>query len=246
MPYCSRSCSVASPSETVHSRGIAGLTNRHPSVVETIALSPAAYGRSGFCTTHGARLMDSTPPTSTTSASPSATCREPAIAASRLEPQRRFTVVPGTEAGRPASRAAMRATLRFSSPAPLALPSTTSSTAAGSSAGVRAARPRAGRARRGRPGAPREGPAEPSNGVRTASRTKTSRAAAVMAFTLATGSTARGRAPGGPAGCPRHSPSGGVALRPVDCGEDRRERGLDDGVVQAHAPEHAVAAAHST
>ena len=49
------------------------------------------------------------------------------IAASRLEPQSRLTVVPGTLDGRPASRVAIRATLRFSSPAPFALPNTTSS-----------------------------------------------------------------------------------------------------------------------
>ena len=40
--------------------------------------------------------------------------------------------MPGTVTGRPASSEAMRATLRLSSPAPLALPSTTSSTSAGS------------------------------------------------------------------------------------------------------------------
>src|SRR5699024_12200494 len=42
----------------------------------------------------------------------------------------RVTVMAGTDSSPPASSQAMRATLRFSSPAPLALPSSTSSTAA--------------------------------------------------------------------------------------------------------------------
>ncbi len=76
-------------------------------------------GRSVLGSTHGARLMDSTPPTSTRSASPVATSREAAMAASREEPHNRFMVVPGMEVGSPASSVAMRATFRFSSPAPL-------------------------------------------------------------------------------------------------------------------------------
>ena len=40
------------------------------------------------------------------------------------EPQRRLTVAPPTDSGKPASSAAMRATLRLSSPAWLAQPST--------------------------------------------------------------------------------------------------------------------------
>ena len=55
------------------------------------------------------------------------------------EPHRRFTVTPGTSTGNPASSTAMRATSRFSSPAPLALPNTTSSIRAGSSPGLRSA-----------------------------------------------------------------------------------------------------------
>ena len=57
------------------------------------------------------------------------------IAASRLDPHSRLTVVAGTEVGSPASSTAIRATLRLSSPAPLALPSTTSSIWPWSSAG---------------------------------------------------------------------------------------------------------------
>src|SRR5215213_2015141 len=81
--------------------------------------------------------MDSTPPTSTSDASPVSIAREACIAASSEEPQRRLTVAPVTEVGRPASSTAMRATLRLSSPAPLALPNSTSSMRAGSSAGAR-------------------------------------------------------------------------------------------------------------
>jgi hypothetical protein len=86
--------------------------------------------------THGARVIDSTPPVSTTSASPDSMVRLAIIAASRLDPHSRLTVVPGTLTGRPASSAAMRPTLRFSSPAPLALPHTTSPIAAWSSRGT--------------------------------------------------------------------------------------------------------------
>ena len=53
------------------------------------------------------------------------------MAASRLDPQSRLTVEPGTVVGSPASSPAIRATLRLSSPAPLALPRTISSTCAG-------------------------------------------------------------------------------------------------------------------
>ena len=72
---------------------------------------------SGFCKMKGARLMPSTPPAMTTSASPQRTIREPCKIASPPEPQRRLTVTPGTETGKPASNSAIRATLRLSSPA---------------------------------------------------------------------------------------------------------------------------------
>ena len=53
------------------------------------------------------------------------------LMACRPEPHNRLTVWPGTLTGKPASSAAMRATLRLSSPAPLALPRTTSSISSG-------------------------------------------------------------------------------------------------------------------
>ena len=55
-------------------------------------------------------------PRSCRSASPDLIAREAMLSASRLEPQRRFTVEPGTSLGNPASSSAMRATLRLSSP----------------------------------------------------------------------------------------------------------------------------------
>ncbi len=87
--------------------------------------------------THGARDIDSAPPISISSASPVLICREAMIAASSEDPQSRLTVVPGIETGSPASRVPIRATLRFSSPAPFALPNTTSSIRSTSSSGAR-------------------------------------------------------------------------------------------------------------
>ena len=98
-----RSCSLASPSETVHSAGIRSLTSRQPSVVETAVTLPAGNARDGLGSTHGARVIDSTPPVSTTSASPDSMVRDPMIAASSDEPQSRLTVVAGTDTGSPAS-----------------------------------------------------------------------------------------------------------------------------------------------
>ena len=132
MLWIPASFSVLSPSEIVHWSGISGLTIRQPSVVECIVCAPAGKPFSGLSTTHGARLIDSTPPTSTRSASPVSTARLACIAASRLEPHRRLIVVPGVVVGSPASSAAIRATLRLSSPAPLALPNITSSIRSGS------------------------------------------------------------------------------------------------------------------
>ena len=127
---------MASPSDTVHSAGIRSLTSRQPRVVETAVTLPAGYARDGLGSTHGARVIDSTPPASTTSASPASMVREPCIAASSDEPQSRFTVTAGTETGSPASSTAIRPTLRLSSPAWLAQPQTTSPMTAGSSAGA--------------------------------------------------------------------------------------------------------------
>jgi hypothetical protein len=145
-----------------------GLTSRQPSVVETAERSPAGKPFGGFGSTHGARVIDSTPPVRTTSASPVSIAREPIIAASRLEPHSRFTVVPGTAVGRPASSAAIRPTLRFSSPAPFALPQTTSSIAAGSSPGARVSSDPMTPAARSSGRTPARAPLKRPNGLRTA------------------------------------------------------------------------------
>ncbi len=72
---------------------------------------------SGFACTQGARVIDSTPPATTRSASPARTARAAVITADNPDAQSRFTVIPGTASGSPASSTAMRATLRLSSPA---------------------------------------------------------------------------------------------------------------------------------
>ena len=122
MPYLSARISAPSPSQTVHSSGISGLTIRQPSVVECIVSLVRGNGLSGLSITHGARLIDSTPPAMQTASSPAAMARLALKAASMPEPHRRLTVAPGIEVGSPASSTAMRATLRLSSPAWLASP----------------------------------------------------------------------------------------------------------------------------
>lgn len=107
-----------------------GLVKRQPMEVSKDAPG-LANALAGFSITHGALVIDSTPPATTTSASPAAMRARAVVTAVSPEAQSRLTVKPGTESGRPARRAAMRATLRLSSPAWLAAPSTTSSTRSG-------------------------------------------------------------------------------------------------------------------
>src|SRR5690349_25106084 len=103
MPNLSPSSSFASPSETVHSFGMFSLTRRQPSVVDTAVTLPAGNARDGFGSTHGARVIDSTPPATTTSASPDSIVREALIAASSDDQQSRLTVVDGISTGRAVS-----------------------------------------------------------------------------------------------------------------------------------------------
>ena len=137
MLYLSASSSVHSPSEMVQSPGIRGLTMRQPSVVECRVSGPAGNPRAGLSNTHGARLIDSTPPATASEASPTAIARFAPMTASSPEPHNRFSVTPGTLVGSPASRTAIRATSRLSSPAALASPKNTSSMRAGSRSGAR-------------------------------------------------------------------------------------------------------------
>lgn len=67
--------SAPSPSGTVCSAGMSGLTSRQPSVVETSSCPPAGNAFSGLGSTHGARVIDSTPPAITVEASPTAIAR---------------------------------------------------------------------------------------------------------------------------------------------------------------------------
>src|SRR3954451_7220652 len=96
------------------------------------------------------------------------------MAASRLEPHNRLTVVAGTEVGNPANRPAIRPTLRLSSPAPLAFPSTISSTVLGSRGGTRSTRVLSTWAARSSGRTPASAPPYFPNGVRTASYRYTS------------------------------------------------------------------------
>ena len=118
--------------------------------------------------THGARVIDSTPPASTTSASPDSIAREACIAASRDEPQSRFTVTAGTDTGSPASSTAIRPTLRLSSPAWLPQPHTTSPIRSGSSAGALASTAETAAAPRSSGRTPASAPPKRPNGVRVA------------------------------------------------------------------------------
>src|SRR6185312_8690307 len=156
-----------------------GFTNRQPSVLSWTVTSPRAKASRALPITSGARVIDSTPPAMTRSASPVAMARAPSISACNPDPQRRLTVAPGTVTGSPAKSALMRATLRLSSPAWLAQPRITSSTVAGSAPARRTtsaitSAPRS--SGRTSDSAPRCRP----NGVRTASTTNASRKEAAM------------------------------------------------------------------
>ena len=72
---CRRASRRSAPSEIVHCSGISGLTIRQPSVVECSCLVARGKPRSGLSSTHGARLIDSTPPATTIDASPASIAR---------------------------------------------------------------------------------------------------------------------------------------------------------------------------
>jgi len=96
----------------------------------------------------GARVIDSTPPAMAKSMSPVLIARAASPTALSPEAQRRFTVMPGTLSGNPASKSAIRATLRLSSPAWLAQPKNTSSSCDQSAWGLRSTSARIGTAAR--------------------------------------------------------------------------------------------------
>ena len=72
---------------------------RQPSVESQAVRLPDWKAFSCFWITSGARLIDSTPPPTYTSASPSITARAAWATASSPEPQSRFTVAPATSSG---------------------------------------------------------------------------------------------------------------------------------------------------
>src|SRR5688500_14184441 len=110
MPYISR---------------IFGFTNRHPMLVSKISTS-RANGFALFDIAYGARVILSTPPAITRSASPLRIARAAVAVAVIPDAHSRFTVSPGTVTGSPARSNAIRATLRLSSPAWFAQPRITS------------------------------------------------------------------------------------------------------------------------
>ncbi len=126
---------------------ISGLTNRQPMVVSSM-VAERCHAASALPMTSGARVIDSTPPAISRSASPDRIARAAVPTASRPEAHSRFMVVPVTRTGSPDSSAAMRATLRLSSPAWLAQPRITSSTASQSTFALRAIKVLIGRAAR--------------------------------------------------------------------------------------------------
>src|SRR5882757_11585822 len=80
----------------------------------------------------GTRLIDSTPPATTMSYCPAMTPCAACSSAAWLDPQARFTVIPGTVSGKPAASAAYRPMLLDWSPIWLTHPHTTSSMITGS------------------------------------------------------------------------------------------------------------------
>jgi hypothetical protein len=138
MPYSAATFSAVSGIEsTPYISRMRGLMKRQPSVESAISRS-RANGAAALLRTNGARDMLSTPPATTSDASPQRTARAACTTASMPDPHSRLTVTPGTSTGRPASSAAIRATLRLSSPAWFAQPRITSSTARTSRDGLRA------------------------------------------------------------------------------------------------------------
>ena len=124
-----------------------GLMKRQPSVLSWSVASPRGTAR-GFGITAARATSTRRRPRRTRSASPATTAWRAPIDRLQARAAEAVDRRAGTVTGRPASSRAMRATLRLSSPAWLAQPRKTSSTAGGD-AGARAP-PRRSRARRGR------------------------------------------------------------------------------------------------
>jgi len=126
---------------------ISPLTNRQPIVVSYTS-AERENASLAFAITNGARVMLSTPPASISSASPARIARAAVPTASSPLPHSRLIVLPGTDAGSPASSTAIRATFRLSSPAWFAHPMMQSSSAAQSTPALRSRSTRIGCAAR--------------------------------------------------------------------------------------------------
>src|ERR1700726_2192071 len=164
---------VSGIASTPYCAFIKGLMKRQPMVVSKIS-AEREKASPALPITNGARVIDSTPPAIARSISPARIARPAAPTASSPDAQSRLRVWPGTVSGRPANNSAMRATLRLSSPAWLAQPKKTSSTADQSSLGCRAIKALMGAAARSSARTLASEPPKRPIGVRTASHTNTS------------------------------------------------------------------------
>src|SRR5215218_2330602 len=122
----------------------------------------------------GTRLIDSTPPATTTSAWPLITVAAAKATACCDEPHWRSIVVPGTLSGQPAASGALRPMLKVCSPTWLTQPQKTSSTTAGSMPD-RSARASSTCADRSTACTPDSPPPRLPTGVRTAAQMTASR-----------------------------------------------------------------------
>ena len=177
--------------------------------------------------TKGARLMLSDPPATTRLPSPALIMRAAAMTASMPEAHSLFTVIPGTLCGRPASNKAIRAILRLSSPAWLAAPRITSSTAVQSRSGWRAISALIGCAARSSARTADSAPPNLPMGERWASQINTSDI----------GGSSRALS----GSCPGMITGGGLAAPPKKhCAPDPQDRGLRAGsrraVLWRHLP----------
>ena len=116
----------------------------------------------------GTRLIDSTPPATTTSMAPASTAWAAKCTACWADPHWRSTVVPGTVSAKPAASAALRAMFMACSPTVIVQPMITSSMSAGSRS-LRSTRASSGWAARSTGCQPESRPLRRPTGVRTAS-----------------------------------------------------------------------------
>ena len=131
-----------------------GFTNRQPSVVSCIATT-RPYAVAALAMTNGARLMLSTPPATTRSASPARTARAAIATASAPEPQSRLTVLPGHRLRQPGEQQRHPRDVAVVLAGLVRAAEHTSSTADQSTDGSRSVSARERRARPGRRAGPR-------------------------------------------------------------------------------------------